>query len=103
MAHTREISPATYTLVGVILIVLTFLTVAISFIPLGGIWHTVVGLLIALCKASLVVLFFMHVLVSERLTWIMVAAACFWLLILLVLTLSDYFTRGDLGPLFPGH
>ncbi len=102
MPHERDIAPTTYVVVGVILILLTVLTVSISFIPMGGIWHIVVGLIIGLCKASLVVLFFMHVLLSDRVTWIVVAISCFWLGLLLVLTLCDYFTRGMI-PFMPGH
>ena len=60
------------------------------------------GMAIAVCKASLVVLFFMHVLVSPRLTWVVIAVACFWLAILFMLTMNDYFSRGML-PYTPGH
>jgi cytochrome c oxidase subunit 4 len=87
------ISPRTYTLVLAVLLVLTFLTLGASFMPLEGIWHIVIGLLIGACKASLVVLFFMHALYSPRLTWVVIGAWVLWLLILLSLTLSDYFTR----------
>jgi cytochrome c oxidase subunit 4 len=98
----HEITVPTYVIVCVVLVVLTVLTVAVSFIPLGGIWHIVVGLTIALCKATLVVLFFMHVLINPRLTWIVVLVTAFWLGILLVLTLTDYFSRG-MVPFTPGH
>jgi cytochrome c oxidase subunit 4 len=95
------ISPRTYTNVLVVLLALTGLTLGVSFIPLPGVWHLVLGLVVAVCKASLVVLFFMHALYSPRLTWVVIAAAALWLFILLSLTLSDYFTR-DLLP-YPGH
>ena len=98
----RTITPRTYVIVCVLLIVLTVLTVAVTFAPLPGLWHIVFGMLIAVCKASLVVLFFMHVLISPRLTWLVIAVACFWLGILLVLTLNDYFSRG-MVPYMPGH
>jgi cytochrome c oxidase subunit 4 len=98
----RTISSATYLIVCAVLVGLTFLTVGVSFIPLPGVWHIVLGLTIALCKASLVVLFFMHALLSSRVTWAVIAVASFWLGILLVLTLSDYFTRG-MVPFTPGH
>jgi cytochrome c oxidase subunit IV len=75
---------------------------SVSFIPLTGIWHIVVGLLVAVAKASLVVLFFMHAITSPRVTWIVIAVACFWPGILFVLTLSDYLARGLL-PHMPGH
>ncbi len=98
----HALTPRTYTTVCVILVVLTFLTVGFSFMPLPGVWHIVFGLLIALCKASLVVLFFMHVIASERVVWIVIAVSAFWLGILVILTLCDYFTRGML-PFMPGH
>jgi cytochrome c oxidase subunit 4 len=81
---------------------LTFLTVGVSFLHVPGVWHIVIGLIIAVCKASLVVLFFMHLLLSSRLTWIVVVVVCFWMGILLVLTLGDYFSR-DMVPFMPGH
>jgi cytochrome c oxidase subunit 4 len=98
----RTISTWTYIVVCAALILLTCLTVGVSFLPLSGGWHIVIGLLIAVLKATLVVLFFMHVLISPRLTWIVIIVACFWLGILLVLTLSDYITRG-MVPFAPGH
>jgi cytochrome c oxidase subunit 4 len=98
----RMIPVPTYVVVCAILVLLTFLTVGISFVPLPGVWHTLIGLFIALCKASLVVLFFMHVLISPKLTWMVILVSCFWLGILLVLTLGDYFTR-DMVPFTPGH
>ncbi len=48
------------------------------------------------------VLFFMHVIVSPRLTWIVVIVSIFWLGTLLVLTLTDYMSRGSV-PFMPGH
>ena len=76
------------------LLVLTFLTVAVARIDLGGHLNDVVALTIAVAKALLVVLYFMHVRYSSRLTWVFVAAGFFWLAILIVLTLSDYVSRG---------
>lgn len=55
--------------------------------------NTIIALTIAVTKALLVVLFFMHVWYSTRLTKIVVIAGFFWLALLIVLTLSDYFTR----------
>ncbi len=98
----RTIAGRTYVVVCALLIVLTVLTVRVSFIPLAGIWHIVIGLIIAICKASLVVLFFMHALISPRVTWLVIAVACFWIGILFVLTLNDYFSR-ELIPFTPGH
>jgi cytochrome c oxidase subunit 4 len=94
--------PSTYLTVLAVLLLLTVLTVAVSFIPLQGFWHIVCGLVIALVKASLVVLFFMHALDSSRATRVVIAAAVAWTLVLFSLTLCDYFTR-SLVPFAPGH
>lgn len=90
----HPIAPGTYYRVFALLIGLTFLTVGVSFLHLGGAWHLAAGLAIAVVKAALVVLFFMHVLHSTRLTWVVVASGFFWLGIMLVLTLTDYLSRG---------
>ena len=98
----RVLTPTTYAIVLVILLLLTGLTVGVSFVDFGSsVWHLVVGLAIAVVKGSLVVLFFMHALHSSRLTWSVIVVAVFWLGFFLVMTLSDYVTRG-LVP-FPGH
>jgi cytochrome c oxidase subunit 4 len=98
----RTISVRTYVVVCALLVLLTLLTVSVSFLRLGGAGHIVVGLTIAVCKASLVVLFFMHALISPRLTWLVIAVVCFWMVIFIGLTLGDYFTRG-MVPFTPGH
>ncbi|MEK6320597.1 MAG: cytochrome C oxidase subunit IV family protein [Acidobacteriota bacterium] len=75
------------------LIVLTVATVIVAIYDLGR-WNAVVALTIAVLKATLVVLYFMHVRYSSRLTWVFVCAGFFWLAIMVALTLSDYMTRG---------
>lgn len=75
------------------LMVLTVLTVAVSRIDLGAL-NTAVALAIAVVKAAVVILWFMHVIHSPRLTWIVVIASVIWLGVLFVLTFSDYLTRG---------
>ena len=55
--------------------------------------NTIIALVIAVTKATLVILYFMHVRYSPRLTWVVVTAGFFWLAIMIVLTLSDYETR----------
>jgi cytochrome c oxidase subunit 4 len=82
----------TYYLVFAALIALTILTVFVSFLELGT-WHTTVGVLIGVVKASLVVLFFMHLLHSSKASWLAVLAGLFWMAILMGLTLTDYLTR----------
>jgi cytochrome c oxidase subunit 4 len=58
-----------------------------------GIFNPVVALAIACTKATLVVLFFMHVRYSTKLTQVTISAGVFWLLILITLSLSDYLSR----------
>jgi cytochrome c oxidase subunit 4 len=75
------------------LLVLTLSTAGVAFVDLGGSLNAVVALTIAIVKALFVILFFMHVRYSSRLTWVFVGAGFFWMLILLTLTLSDPLTR----------
>ncbi|HEV2985728.1 MAG TPA: cytochrome C oxidase subunit IV family protein [Vicinamibacterales bacterium] len=82
-----------YYTIFLILMLCTYLTVQIAFFDLGRI-NTVAALVIAVFKATLVVLFFMHVKYSTRLTWVVVLGGIFWLGIMLVLTMGDYLTRG---------
>ena len=82
----------TYFAVFAALMVFTALTVWASFQHLG-IGNTPVALGIAVAKATLVVLFFMHVRYSPKLTAIVISASLLWLAILFVVTLSDYLTR----------
>jgi cytochrome c oxidase subunit IV len=75
------------------LLVLTVVTVSVSFVDLGPL-STVVALVIAATKASLVILFFMHVRYGPRLVWVFVSGGFFWLALLILLTMSDIVSRG---------
>jgi cytochrome c oxidase subunit 4 len=79
--------------VFVTLLVMTAATTAISSVDLGP-WNTVVALGIAVFKATLVVLFFMHAKYSPRLTHMVILAGIFWLALLLLITFSDFASRG---------
>ncbi len=92
MAHVI-VPRSTYFAVFAALIVLTGVTTTVAFFDLG-LLNPVVALSIAIVKATLVVLFFMHLRYSSQLTWVVGGAALFWLGILLLLLLSDYATRG---------
>ena len=81
-----------YYMIFGILMFCTYLTVQIAFLDLGPL-NTIAALVIAVVKATLVVLFFMHVWHSTRLTWVVVIGSLFWLGILLALSMSDYLTR----------
>jgi cytochrome c oxidase subunit 4 len=78
------------------LILLTWVTTGVSTLDLGR-WNIFVALAIAVCKASLVVLFFMHIWYSTRLTKMLVVSSIFWLILLLFLTMTDIWTRGWMG------
>lgn len=82
------------------LLALTALTTAMAFVDLGE-WNTIVALVIACCKATLVVLFFMHLRWSPRLMRIVLLSALLWLAILISLTTTDIFSR-DWSPIPEG-
>jgi cytochrome c oxidase subunit 4 len=75
------------------LLLLTLMTVGVAFIDLGRL-NTIIALTIAVGKALLVILYFMHVRYGSRLIWVCVAAGFFWLTLLLTFTMGDYLTRG---------
>jgi cytochrome c oxidase subunit 4 len=85
-------TPGAYVGIFTALMLLTALTVWAAFQHLG-IWNTPVALAIAVAKALLVALIFMHLRYSPRLTGIVVTASVLWLAILIVITASDYLTR----------
>jgi cytochrome c oxidase subunit IV len=85
-----------YYLVFGALMVLTALTYWVATLDLGPL-NDVVALGIAVTKAVLVILIFMHVRHSTRMTRLTIAAGFFWLAIMLALTLADYATRGMVG------
>jgi len=89
-----HISPKSmyYTIFGA-LMVLTVVTVAVAFVNIG-VLNFPVALSIAILKATLVILFFMHVKYSSQLTKLIVGGAFFFLIILFGLTLTDYLSRG---------
>ena len=86
------VSRKTYFIIFVALLVLTAATVWVAYFDLGRL-NAIVALSIAVLKATLVVLYFMHVRYSSKLTWVFVGAGFFWLAILVAFTLSDYATR----------
>ena len=86
------------TYVGVLLalLILTGLTTEVAYVDLGA-YSVVIALTIAVIKMLLVALFFMHLRHSNQLTKLVVSGGMMWLGILLLLTLSDFATRGWLG------
>jgi cytochrome c oxidase subunit IV len=90
--HAKHPSRTLYFFIFLALVIGTCLTWGISFKDLG-IWNPIVALTIAVIKATLVILYFMHVRYSNKLTIVTVCAGFFWLMILITLSLSDYLSR----------
>jgi cytochrome c oxidase subunit 4 len=72
----------------------TALTVWVGLRDFPGQLNVIIALTIAVVKATLVVLYFMHVRYSSKLIWVVFTSALFWLVILFAFTFSDYLTRG---------
>lgn len=90
---THHIVPLkTYFAVFAALMIGTTLTVWAAFFDFGPL-NTVIALAIAGIKATLVILFFMHVKYSKPLLWVFIGSGFFWLALLVTLTISDYATR----------
>jgi len=87
------VQPRVYITIFLALMVGTGLTVVAALYDFPGPLNAVVALTIAVIKATLVVLFFMHVRYSGRLIWLVIGSAIFWLAIMFALTISDYWTR----------
>ena len=94
--HTNghHIAPVSmYVTIFIALIVGTILTVVVAKFDLGP-FNNIVMLTVACAKALLVILYFMHVRWSSRLTWVVAASGFLWLIIMFTLTMQDYMTRG---------
>ena len=94
------VSWKTYVAIFVTLMLGTYLTVAASRFDFGPM-NTVIAMAIAVIKAVLVVLFFMHVKYSRRLTQLVLGAGFAWLALLLSITLSDYYSPHIAGGATP--
>ena len=94
--HTNIDSVKTYVFVLLSLLAATIFTTVVAYVDLGP-FSVVVALTIAVCKMLLVALFFMHIRHSTKLTKLVVMGGLLWLFILLMLTLSDFVTRGWIG------
>ncbi len=86
------VSPGVYLAICATLLVLTATTTAVSYVDLGE-YNTVVALAIACTKMTLVVLFFMHIKYSSKLTKLTVAAGFFTFIVLIMMTMTDYISR----------
>jgi cytochrome c oxidase subunit IV len=93
MAH-QPIKPRTYVLIYVILLLLTGTTVYLASQMHLGKAEIPVALGIAAVKTLLVGIFFMHLIHSRPLTWVIIATGLLFLFALIAITLTDYWTRG---------
>jgi cytochrome c oxidase subunit IV len=93
------VHPRVYITIFLALMLGTGLTVLAAFRDFPGPLNAVVALTIAVVKATLVILYFMHVRYSSRLIWLVIGSALFWLAIMFALTISDYWTRTWLPPI----
>ncbi len=87
------ISVRAYLFIWFSLILLTVTTTGVAFVDLGAEWNSVAALIIAVAKAALVLIYFMNLRYSGRLTWVFAGAGVFWLLLLVGGTLDDVMTR----------
>ncbi len=97
-AHTHgHVAPVSlYLTIFLALMAGTAITVAVAYLDLGF-FNTAVALGIAVTKATLVILYFMHVRWASRLTWVVIAGSLFWLLLLFSIGMTDYLSRGWMG------
>jgi cytochrome c oxidase subunit 4 len=86
------ISKKTYFIVWALLLVLLGATVGVAYLQLGR-FNVVIAVGIAVIKATIIVMYFMHVRYSPRLVWVFAGAGALWLGIMLALTIGDYQTR----------
>jgi cytochrome c oxidase subunit 4 len=89
----KIVDPKVYVRTCLALLILLAVTWAIAYIDLGPL-NLIVALAVAITKAIVIALFFMHIKGSSRILHLAAVAGLVWLLILISLTLGDYFTRG---------
>ncbi|MBX7258206.1 MAG: cytochrome C oxidase subunit IV family protein [Candidatus Hydrogenedentes bacterium] len=91
MSH-YVVPPSVYVKAAIALAVLMALTIFAAFIDMGSM-NPVVAMTISVAKAVVIVLFFMNVKYSSRLTWVFVGGGFFWLIILFGMLMPDYVSR----------
>ena len=96
MSEQHIVSPKIYAAIFGALMVGTLLTVYAAKVDLNQYFpglNVIVALTIATCKATLVVLFFMHGKYSPKRTQLVIICSIFWLAVMLFMTMSDYISR----------
>ena len=98
MAHDQQhvIPIRVYLTIFALLMLFTAITTAVAFIDLGPM-NNVIMLSIAVTKATLVVLYFMHVRYGSHVVWLLAGAGFLWLAMMIVVTMADVLTRAVAG------
>jgi cytochrome c oxidase subunit 4 len=91
------VSIKVYVAIFAALMLLTAITVAVAFVDVG-VLNNIVALTIAVVKATLVILYFMHVRYSSKLTWLILGTGFAWLVLMIVFIMLDPLTRSWLSP-----
>ena len=89
----KVVQPKVYVRTCIVLLALLALTWTIAYVNLGP-FNLIVALAVAIAKAIVIALFFMHIKGSSRILHLAAVAGVIWLLIMISLTLGDYATRG---------
>jgi cytochrome c oxidase subunit 4 len=82
-----------------VLLIITLAAAAVDFSAMApgnaffGALNIIIAMTIAVIKAVLIILYFMHVRYSSKLVWVFAGAAFYWVVILFVLTMTDYMSR----------
>jgi cytochrome c oxidase subunit IV len=92
--HEHDSHKPLYLKIFVLLMVLLVVTVGAAWVPLPGSTNLIVAMAIAVIKAALILMFFMHFRDSDHLTWLVGSATLVWFGILIALTFNDYWSRG---------
>ena len=92
MNSPHIVTPKTYVLIWAALMLLLFVTLGLAMLNLSP-FNVALALTIAVTKMLLILLYFMHVKFSSRLTWLFAGAGFLWLLIMITLTMTDYLAR----------
>ena len=97
-AHSNHILPISlYLKIGGLLLVLTAITVIVSFYHFGP-YNLLIAMIIAATKATLVALFFMHMKYDNKLYMTLFVSAILFLAVFIILTMFDTLRRGDIDP-----
>lgn len=94
-SHTEEhhiTGNKTYVIVWAALMVMTAITVYVSYINFGML-NIVIALVVASIKASIVALYFMHLKFEDSITWVFALFPLSLLALLIGMTITDTFTR----------